>query len=198
MNGFRLIRTIVKPAICFALLVLALAAPRALSAATVFTTVLGGANEVPPTGSGGSGTVSVTLLGNLLTVNETYTGLSGSPTGAHIHCCGPIGVTEPVAIPFNGFPTTTSGSFLNQTFDLTLAATYTAGFLTSSGGTAALAEAAVIAGLNSGQTYANIHTANFPGGEIRGQLAAAAAAPEPTTLVLGGASLLMLALLRRR
>ena len=135
----------------------------------------------------------MTLNGNLLSVNETYSGLVGGPAAAaHIHCCVPVGVNAGVAVPFTGFPGTTSGTYM-QTFDLTLASTYTASFVTASGGTAALAEAALIAGLNAGQTYANIHDAVYPGGEIRGQLAAV---PEPTTaglLLLGLAPLLMMA-----
>jgi len=39
-------------------------------------------------------------------------------------------------------------------------------------GTLAQAEAALIAGIIGGQTYFNIHTSNFTGGEIRGQLTA--------------------------
>jgi hypothetical protein len=184
-----------KLAICSLFLVLALALSPALSAGTIYTTVLAGANEVPPTGSPATGTSIVTLLGDMLSVSETFSGLIGGPAAAaHIHCCGPLGVNEPVAVPFTGFPAATSGTY-NQSFDLTMASTYTGSFITASGGTPALAEAALIAALNSGQTYANIHDAQFPGGEIRGQLAAV---PEPTTLALAGATLLMLAVLRRR
>jgi CHRD domain len=39
-------------------------------------------------------------------------------------------------------------------------------------GTIAQAEAALIAGIEGGLTYFNIHTSEFPGGEIRGQLTA--------------------------
>jgi CHRD domain/PEP-CTERM motif len=179
--------------ICSALLILA-AAPSALPAATVYTTVLLGANEVPPTGSPATGASTVTLNGNLLTVDEVFSGLTTPASAAHIHCCGPIGVNEIVALPFTGFPTTVSGTYM-QTFDLTLAATYTTAFVTGNGGTGAGAEAALIAALNAGQTYANIHDTNFPGGEIRGQLVAT---PEPATaglLLLGLA--LMIAAARR-
>jgi len=169
-----------KFSICSGVAVLALLLPSAASAAVIYTGTLLGANEVPPSGSGGTGSIVVTLNGNSLTVNESFSGLTTPAAAAHIHCCGPVGVNEPVAVPFTGFPSTTSGTYV-MTFDLTLAATYTAAFVTASGGTAAGAEAALIAALNSGQTYANIHDMTFPGGEIRGQLVAV---PEPATVGL--------------
>ena len=165
-------------------LILALA-PLSLRAGTIYTTTLLGSNEVPPNASTATGFATVTLTGDSLTVDETFSGLTGgTAAAAHIHCCSPVGVNSGVAIPFTGFPAATSGTY-NNTFDLTLAATYNGVFLTASGGTAAGAEAALIAGLNSFQTYANIHDATFGGGEIRGQLEIA---PEPATtgLVLLG------------
>jgi CHRD domain/PEP-CTERM motif len=174
--------------VCSVLLILA-SAPSTLPAATVYTTILLGANEVPPTGSAGTGAATVTLNGNLLTVDEVFSGLTASASAAHIHCCGPVGVNDPVALPFTGFPNVVSGTYM-QSFDLTLAATYTAAFVTASGGTGAGAEAALIAALNAGQTYANIHDSNFPGGEIRGQLQPT---PEPATaglLLLGLAAMI--------
>jgi hypothetical protein len=167
-----------------------------VSAATVFTASLAGANETPPVASAGTGFITVTLSGDTLSVSEVFSGLSSPSTAAHIHCCGPITASEPVALPFNNpFPIgVTAGSFMG-TFDLTSAAVYTAAFVTASGGTAAGAESALIAGLNSGQTYANIHSMVDPGGEIRGQLAAV---PEPSTLFLGASTLAGFALLRRR
>ena len=126
----------------------------------------------------------VTLNGNLLTINEAFSGLSAPAAAAHIHCCASIGVNAAVAVPFNGFPGATSGTY-SQTVDLSLLATYGASFVTANGGTAASAETAFLAGLNAGQTYANIHDSNFPGGEIRGQLLVT---PEPSTagfLLLG-------------
>ncbi len=168
---------------------------RSTSAATVYTTNLSGANEVPAVASTATGTSVVTLSGDSLSVFETFSGLVGGPAvAAHIHCCGPIGINEAVALPFTGFPSTTSGTY-SMTFDLTSSAVYTAAFITASGGTAAGAESALIASLNSGQAYANIHNATNPAGEIRGQLALA---PEPGTMMLGGVALSLVAILRRR
>ena len=90
----------------------------------------------------GYSTAAHTLL-----VNESFSGLIGGPAvAAHIHCCAGPGVAAIVAVPFPGFPAATSGSYMNI-FDLTLAATYNAAFVTANGGSAAGAEAAGIAGL---------------------------------------------------
>jgi hypothetical protein len=99
-----------------------------------------------------------------------------------------------VAIPFPGFPAATSGTYSN-TFDLTSLATYTAAFVSSSGGTAAGAEATLIAALNAGHAYLNIHNAVFPGGEIEGF--ATAATPEPGSMLLLGFGLAAIGFSRR-
>ncbi len=150
----------------------------------VLTATLLGSNEVPPTGSPATGFGTFILNGNLLTIDETFSGLTAPASAAHIHCCGPRGVNEIVAVPFTPFPNTTSGTFI-ATVDLSLAATYNSAFITQEGGTVALAEAGFIAAFTAGETYANIHNTNFPGGEIRGQIT-----PEPGTFLLLGTGLI--------
>jgi len=151
-----------------------------------FTTTLTGSQEVPPTGSPGIGSALVTLdtVTNLLTVNVSFAGLVSPTIASHIHCCTPPGANAMVAttVPtFPGFPLgVTTGTYL-MTFDLTLASTYNPAFITAHGGTVAGAQAAFITGLTSGLTYFNIHTSQFPGGEIRGQLQAV---PEPASVLL--------------
>ena len=152
----------------------------------VLTATLTGAQEVPPTGSPGIGSTLVTIdtVTNLMTINVAFAGLLSPTTIAHIHCCAfPGGTAIPATtVPsFPGFPMgVTTGTYI-QTFDLTLASTYNPAFIAANGGTVASAQAAFIAGLLSGQAYFNIHTVQFPNGEIRGQLQAV---PEPATLLL--------------
>ena len=140
-------------------------------------------------GATGSGFVTVTVddVANTLAISANWSGLTGTTTIAHIHCCvsppGTVGVAvTPGTLP--GFPMgLTSGSYTTPSpLDLTDPATYTASFVTNfGGGTTAGAEAALLDGLNSGTAYFNIHTTEFPGGEIRGFLAPI---PEPQTWAL--------------
>jgi hypothetical protein len=155
--------------------------------AVVYTAALNGASESPSTPSPATGSATLTLDGDLLSVDVSFAGLiGGNAAAAHIHCCTPPGTNIPVAVAFPGFPALTSSTY-QHTFDLTQSSIYTASFLTNfGGGTAAGAEAALIAGLNDGQAYVNIHNERFGGGEIRGFLAAV---PEPASVLLLAAGL---------
>src|SRR5258707_10681456 len=120
-------------------LVFALALAIPAHADTVYTATLLGSNEVPPTGSPGTGFGTFILNGNLLSINESFTGLTAPANAAHIHCCGPVGVNEIVAVPFTPFPNATSGTF-NATVDFSLAINYNPPFINQESGTVALTE----------------------------------------------------------
>ncbi len=78
---------------------------------------------------------------------------------------------------------------------MSLASSYTASFLGTAGGTAEGAFAALLAGLDGGRGYFNVHSSFAPAGEIRGFLYKVA---EPGTLALVGLGLIAIGLLRVR
>jgi hypothetical protein len=171
-------------------------ASEGLGAITTYTGALSGPNENPQVPSAGTGTALVTYDSTLKTlrVQVTFSGLTGTTTAAHIHCCvappGIVGVATQTPT-FVLFPLgVTSGSFDN-TLDLTLASSYNAPFVTANGGTAAGAEAALVAGLDAGMAYLNVHSTFAPGGEIRSFLEQQREAV-PSTSAAGGAALALL------
>ena len=181
----------------------ALAVSSAIAGAQTWKAMLSGANESPANASPATGSVTFTLSGNVLTINGSFVGLLGNSAAAHIHCCtaaaltGNAGVaTEVPSLP--GFPLgVTSGTF-NGSFDMTLASSWNAAFITANGGTTTSAMAALIAGMNSGRAYFNIHSSQFGGGEIRGFILSTV--PEPSSVFLTTAGLFGVGLLvvRRR
>jgi hypothetical protein len=173
----------------------------AYSAPITYFANLTGASEVPPTGSPGTGftTDTIDTVANTLLVNATFSGLGSPDTMAHIHCCtavpfaGNAGVATTTPT-FPAFPLGVTAGTYTHLFDLTDPGSYNPAFVTAEG-SVANAEAALAAGMALGETYLNIHSVQFPGGEIRGFLAPA---PEPSSLLLAGAALVSLTLLRRR
>jgi len=179
---------------------LMLSVPSAYAIPTTFVGNLAGANEVPLVVSPGTGLATVVLdpTAQTIQVNVTFSGLTSNDVAAHIHCCAPLGTNAGVAttVPaFPGFPLgVTSGTYSSALFDLTQPTIYNPAFVTLQGGLSQ-AEAALIAGIQTGMTYFNIHTVNNPGGEIRGQLFPI---PEPSTFLLLGSGLAGLLLWRKR
>ena len=189
----------------FTLVCLAVISAPAAAVPIAYSALLSGPNESPANASPATGTALVTIdaTAHTMNVQVLFQGLTAGNTASHIHVIngpadtntsdtiGPVATTTPT---FPGFPTgATSGSYVN-TLDMTLTNSYQAGFLSAAGSITA-AEAALFSGIASGRAYLNIHTTNFPGGEIRGFLQPV---PEPATLLLMSAGLAGFAFVRRR
>ena len=137
-----------------------------------FKATLSGFNETPAISTAGSGSVRLQINGNETAIDFVlhYEGMTGDPTQAHIHLgqrhtaggvsiffCGPV--TPPAPRPCPPQPATLTG-----TLDAS-------GIIGPAGQGIAPGEfGELIRAIRAGATYANVHTATFPSGEIRGQL----------------------------
>ncbi|MEW6159851.1 MAG: CHRD domain-containing protein [Verrucomicrobiota bacterium] len=117
-----------------------------------FTVALSGAAERPnPVTTSGTGTGTLILDGNKLTVDISYSGLTGTVSAGHIH--GPATTEQAVGvlkglIPGLGTTGATSGTIKGET----------------------TVNSATAKHMIAGMTYVNIHTSFAGGGEIRGQV----------------------------
>jgi hypothetical protein len=178
------------------LLVAAMLAAAAPVAAYDYFGVLEGSQEVPPNASPAYGRGTITLDGDLMRVDIFYRDLTAPLTIAHIHCCVARGANAGIAVDLDKLPLPTdlSGSF-TRSFDLSLLGTYRPGFVAASGGTVEAARARLLGAFDAETAYFNLHTSRFPGGEIRGQIAAI---PEPGTWALLIAGFVLVGLAARR
>lgn len=159
---------------------------------TQYTAVLNGTSEIPPNASPGLGLATITVDFDLLTmrVDASFSGLLGNTTASHIHCCtltpGSANVGVATQLPsFAGFPLGVTAGTYDHLFDMSLASSYNPAFVTANG-SVGLAFDALVAGMETGNAYFNIHTSVFPGGEIRSLLHPV---PEPQTYALLGVGL---------
>lgn len=165
MNLTRLLRAVALAAVVFLLTTPVKADP------IIFVASLNSSQEVSatPVNSPATGFATLTLNDNgSATISLSFSGLTSTQIGAHIHG-GAVGVNGPILFPLP------LGNFTN----------FSLGVLTQT----------QIDRLRAGLWYVNVHTTNFPGGEIRGQLSEI---PEPATLLLLGTGLLSAVGLSRR
>jgi uncharacterized repeat protein (TIGR01451 family) len=113
---------------------------------TVFIANLTGAQETPPNNSTATGTATLLLSPDEQTarVSLNFSGLSSAETAAHIHGPGAPGVIAPILFPL------TNGNVSDFLISLT---------------------PTDVQNLKNGLLYINVHSSNFPNGEIRGQFA---------------------------
>lgn len=168
------VRWILRSFVVVAVLGLTVTVTNADEATTSMHAKLSGFNEVTPKLTSGTGTFEATITGSTLSYRLTFSGLSSPAFMAHIHfaqpgvnggiflwLCGSAAAPGPA-----GTPTCPAGG----------------GTVSRSGVIAsdiqAVAGQNVAAGdfegalsiIGSGDAYVNVHTTNFPLGEIRGQV----------------------------
>jgi len=158
-----------------------------ISQGQVYYTSLSGPNEFPANTSPGTGKAVVTISGNFMRVQVTFSGLvpqtsAGLPSGttaSHIHAptAIPLSLTSTAGVAtttptFTDFPLGVRAGTYDHTFDMTLASSYNPAYVTANGGTAASAFVALKTAIADGRSYLNIHSNAFGGGEIRGFLLA--------------------------
>lgn len=165
----------------------AILAPAAIAETTTLRSTMSGPSEVPPNNSPGYGIAEIVIddVAHTMTMMIPFNDLLGGTTAAHIHCCvgsplDPLGTASPATETptLTGFPLGETTGVYNVTMSLLDPATYSTAFLAANGGTAASAEAALLAGLFGNLAYLNVHTDRYPGGEIRGYLVTVI--PEPS------------------
>jgi uncharacterized protein (DUF1800 family) len=122
----------------------------AARAQTTYVAALRGANEVPPVSSGASGTATLVLGADerSATLSLSYSGLSSAASAAHIHGPADPGISASVVkdIPRDPF----------DSFTWTFAPVGN------------LSVQDQVNALRAGRLYINVHSANHPNGEIRG------------------------------
>ncbi|MCX6229932.1 MAG: CHRD domain-containing protein [Bacteroidetes bacterium] len=116
-----------------------------------FSLNMSGAQEVPPiiSPAAATGWGTFNKLTNQLTIIYLNFGITASVTAAHIHK-GAVGVNGPVITPIIGFPV---GVFTGTIYNFNINI-----------------PPAEVTDLLSGNTYINIHSTLYPGGEVRSQL----------------------------
>jgi len=128
-----------------------------------FNATLTGASETPPNSSTATGTAAFVYDNSTYILTGTVTFAGITPTGAHIHK-GDVGVAGAIIFPLAGAGTITSPiSFTSSVLDSTQRAD-----------------------LLANMYYVNIHSAAFPGGEIRGQLIQEASSATGGGTYMGG------------
>lgn len=124
------------------------------------TATIDQAQEVPPSGSGATGSATITYddVSGALSWNVSWSGLSGAATGMHFHGPAGAGVNAGVQVNIGAVSGLTSPSIGGMNISAAQGNDLLAGLL-----------------------YINIHSAQFPGGEIRGQVVVTVVSVEEKT-----------------
>lgn len=154
--------------------------------------------------SPGIGTATLTFDLDLLTmrVQAEFSDLTGNVTVAHIHCCQEVAETGNASVvthtpTFPDFPAGATFGTYDMTFDMTETSNWNGNqvFVDANGGTTGAFNALYSAVVDH-KAYFNIHTSEFPSGEIRaGRFNLV---PEPSSLAIAVMAAGCVAVGRRR
>jgi hypothetical protein len=133
-----------------------------------FRTTLNGFNETPSINTEGTAQLRLTLNADSIAFTLTYQHLSAAPAVAHIH----FGQARTAGAPMFFFCGRAGGTPCPSTPSGMISGTITAADVVGPAGQGIKAGdlASVMRAIRAGAAYANMHTANFGNGEIRGQL----------------------------
>ena len=122
---------------------------------TLFHATLSAANEVPARGSAANGAAGFTLDGDRVLYSIEANQIDNI-TASHIHS-GAAGANGPVRVFLFQGPTTgaVNGRLVEGSF--------------SAADVTGISFEALLAEMQAGTAYVNVHTTQFPGGEMRGQ-----------------------------
>jgi|GEM_PF-2513358 hypothetical protein len=136
-----------------------------------YVATLSGANEKPNSNTStatGSWTGVLNPTTNVMTYTLTYSGLTPSSSGAHIHAQSDASGTANVVLNFATFAGATTAFTTGNTSGTA------AGTVNMAGGTVAgltITGDSLRKAMDAGMAYVNVHsTPSFGGGEIRGQI----------------------------
>lgn len=177
----------------------------ALAVPVVYGTSLSGPNEAPPNSSLGTGTslLTVDTDNQTMRIQVLFFDIVSGTSVAHIHCCTAVAGAETAGVAtqvptFAGFPAGVAFGSYDQTFDMTQGSSWNGAFITANGGSPETAFSALVTGLNDGKAYLNLHSVDFPSGEIRGFYQTAVPAPAAVWLLGTAVTALMGRRLGRR
>ena len=125
-----------------------------------YAAVLTGANERPPRSSGATGLASFRVSGDRADYDVTASGLTGPPTVAHL-LIGTRDATAGLVIVRLQLASASGATIAAGSIDLGRPITFN---------NTTISGDSLRALFDNGGTYVNVHTAAYPGGEIRGQV----------------------------
>ena len=137
-----------------------------------YTATLNSNNELPTstgakpaTGATGTWTGVLNPSTNVMTWTLAFTGLSANSPGGHIHAQASTTQNASVVLNFATFP---GGNFATGTTSGTFTGTVN---MTSAVGTGlTITGDSLRKAMDAGMAYVNVHSTNWTGGEIRGQI----------------------------